>query len=130
MSETTKNTSNKSPSQLIDDRIAELNDWRGEMLSHIRNLIKQANPEVIEEWKWRGVPVWYHNGMICTGETYKDTVKLTFAKGALLADQSKLFNAGLDGNIRCAIDLREGDEINEEAFKALILAAVDLNMKR
>ena len=105
MPETTKDTSNKSPSQLIDAKIVELNDWRGEMLSYIRNLIKQADPEITEEWKWRGVPVGYHNGMICTGEAYKDTVKLTFAKGALLADPSKLFNAGLKGSTRRAIDL-------------------------
>lgn len=129
MSDITKATNDKSPSQLIDTRIVELNDWRGEMLSHVRNLIKQADPEIIEEWKWRGVPVWYHDGMICTGETYKDTVKLTFAKGAQLADPSKLFNAELDGNIRRAIDLNEGDDINEKAFKLLVQAAVDINTK-
>ncbi|WP_431856354.1 DUF1801 domain-containing protein [Azospirillum sp.] len=116
-----------SPSQLIDARIEELGDWRGETLAWIRGVIKQAVPDVIEEWKWRGVPVWYHTGMICTGETYKSVVKITFAKGAALEDPSGLFNSSLDGNTRRAIDLREGDVINEEAFKALILAAVALN---
>ena len=117
----------ESPSRLIDGRIKELGDWRGEMLSRIRALIKQADPAVTEEWKWRGVPVWYHDGMICTGETYKSVVKVTFAKGAELEDPSKLFNAGLDGNIRRAIDLHEGDKINAAAFKALIRDAVALN---
>ena len=116
-----------SPSQLIDARIKELGDWRGEMLARIRKLIKQADPDVVEEWKWRGVPVWYHGGMICTGETYKDAVKMTFAKGASLEDPSGLFNASLDGNTRRAIDFHEGDEINEKALKALIRAAVELN---
>lgn len=120
----------KSPSQLIDDRIKELGDWRGEMLARIRALIRQAEPEVVEEWKWRGVPVWYSDGMICTGETYKSAVKLTFAKGAALDDPSGLFNASLDGNVRRAIDVHEGDRIDEEALKALIRAAVALNASR
>jgi hypothetical protein len=120
-------TKGESPSRLIDARIAELNDWRGKTLSHIRALIKQADPEVVEEWKWRGVPVWSHDGIICTGETYKRVVKLTFAKGASLADPSGLFNSSLEGNTRRAIDLSEGDEIDVDAFKALILAAVTLN---
>ena len=117
----------ESPAQLIDARIKELADWRGEMLSRLRALIKQADPEVVEEWKWRGVPVWEHDGMICTGETYKAVVKLTFAKGASLKDPSGLFNSSLDGNVRRAIDIHEGDKINEKALKALIRAAVDLN---
>ncbi len=117
-----------SPSRLIDERIKELGDWRGEMLSRIRTLIKQAEPEVVEEWKWRGVPVWYHDGMICTGETYKDHVKMTFAQGASLEDPAGLFNAGLDGNQRRAIDFHEGDKIDEQALKALIKAAVNLNL--
>ena len=116
-----------SPSQLIDARIEELGDWRGEMLARIRKLIKQADPDVVEEWKWRGVPVWYHDGMICTGETYKDVVKMTFAKGAALEDPSGLFNSSLDGNTRRAIDFREGDKIDDTALKALIRAAVELN---
>jgi hypothetical protein len=116
-----------SPSQLIDARIEELNDWRGEMLSRIRTLIKQAVPEVVEEWKWRGVPVWYHAGMICTGETYKNVVKITFAKGASLEDPSGLFNSSLEGNTRRAIDFHEGEKIDEKALKALIRAAVALN---
>jgi hypothetical protein len=116
-----------SPSQRIDARIRELGDWRGEMLSRIRALIRQAEPDVIEEWKWRGVPVWYRNGMICTGETYKQVVKLTFAKGAALEDPSGLFNSSLDGNVRRAIDLREGEAIDEPAFIALVRAAVALN---
>jgi hypothetical protein len=120
-------TKGESPSRLIDARIKELNDWRGKTLSHIRALIKQADPEVVEEWKWRGVPVWSHDGIICTGETYKSVVKLTFAKGASLADPSGLFNSSLEGNTRRAIDLSEGDEIDVDAFKALILAAVTLN---
>lgn len=119
-----------SPSQLIDARIAELGDWRGEMLARLRALIKQADPEVIEEWKWRGVPVWSHGGLICTGETYKAAVKMTFAKGASLEDPSGLFNSSLDGNTRRAIDFHEGDEIDEEALKALIRAAVALNTSR
>ncbi|WP_019172799.1 DUF1801 domain-containing protein [Pseudaminobacter salicylatoxidans] len=117
----------ESPSRLIDARIEELDDWRGRMLAHVRALIKQAVPDVVEEWKWRGVPVWYHDGMICTGETYKNVVKLTFAKGASLEDPSGLFNSSLDGNVRRAIDIREGEELNEDAFKALIRAAVTLN---
>ncbi len=117
----------ESPSRLIDARIEELGDWRGTTLSHVRALIKQADPEVVEEWKWRGVPVWSHAGIICTGESYKSVVKLTFAKGASLEDPSGLFNASLDGNVRRAIDLHEGDEIDEDAFKTLIRAAAALN---
>ncbi|HEX4552829.1 MAG TPA: DUF1801 domain-containing protein [Xanthobacteraceae bacterium] len=117
----------ESPSRLIDARIKELDDWRGKTLSRVRALIKQTDPEVVEEWKWRGVPVWSHDGLICTGETYKSVVKLTFAKGASLEDPSGLFNASLDGNVRRAIDLHEGDEIDGDAFKALIRAAVTLN---
>ena len=117
----------KSPSRLIDARIEELDDWRGRMLSTVRALIKQADPDVVEEWKWRGVPVWSHAGLICTGETYKSVVKLTFAKGASLDDPARLFNASLDGNVRRAIDLREEDTLDEHAFKSLIRAAVALN---
>src|SRR5881392_3744195 len=117
----------KSPSQLIDARIKELGDWRGKMLSRLRTLVKQADPEVVEEWKWRGVPVWSHDGLICTGETYKSVVKLTFAKGASLKDPSGLFNSSLEGNARRAIDFHEGDEIDEDAFKTLIRAAAALN---
>jgi hypothetical protein len=120
-------TEGESPSRLIDGRIKELDDWRGETLSHVRALIKQADPEVVEEWKWRGVPVWSHDGLICTGETYKSVVKLTFAKGASLKDPSRVFNASLEGNTRRAIDLHEGDEIDEDAFKTLIRAAAALN---
>ena len=120
----------KSPSQMIDERIGELGDWRGEMLSQLRALIKQADPEVVEEWKWRGVPVWLHDGLICTGETYKNIVKMTFAKGAALKDPSGLFNASLEGNTRRAIDFHEGAKINEEALKALIRAAVTLNKSK
>jgi hypothetical protein len=120
-------TEGESPSRLIDAKIRELDDWRGETLSHIRALIKQADPEVVEEWKWRGVPVWAHGGLICTGETYKSVVKLTFAKGASLDDSSGLFNSSLEGNTRRAIDLRAGEEIDEDAFKRLIRAAVALN---
>ena len=116
-----------SPSRLIDARIKELGDWRGELLARIRKLIKQADPDVVEEWKWRGVPVWYHDGMICTGETYKNVVKMTFAKGASLEDPSGLFNSSLDGNTRRAIDFHEGDKIDDKALKALIRAAVKLN---
>src|SRR6201992_1455258 len=116
-----------SPSQLIDARIQELGDWRGETLAHIRKLIKQADPDVVEEWKWRGVPVWYHDGMICTGETHKKVVKMTFAKGASLQDPAGLFNSSLEGKVRRAIDIHEGDKIDEEALKALIRAAVTLN---
>lgn len=119
-----------SPSQLIDAKIEELDDWRGMMLLHVRTLIKQADPDVIEEWKWRGVPVWSHAGIICTGESYKTFVKLTFAKGAVLEDPSGLFNASLDGNVRRAIDLHEGDKIDEAAFKALIHAAMALNRSK
>jgi hypothetical protein len=119
-----------SPSQLIDARIKELSDWRGETLARVRILIKQADPEVVEEWKWRGVPVWEHAGIICTGETYKAVVKLTFAKGAALEDPSRLFNASLDGNTRRAIDIHEGDKIDEKALKALIRAAVALNTSK
>jgi hypothetical protein len=122
--------SSKSPSQLIDARIEELGDWRGETLGRLRDLIKQAEPEVVEEWKWRGVPVWYCEGMLCTGETYKNAVKMTFAKGASLPDPSKLFNASLDGNTRRAIDFHEGEKINEKALKALIRAAVALNKSK
>jgi hypothetical protein len=118
----------ESPSQLIDARIDELGDWRGEMLGRLRALIKQADPAVVEEWKWRGVPVWSHAGIICTGETYKAVVKMTFAKGAALDDPSGLFNASLDGNTRRAIDFGEGDEIDENSLKALIRAAVALNV--
>jgi hypothetical protein len=117
----------RSPSEMIDDRIAELGDWRGKMLARLRALIRQADPEMVEEWKWRGVPVWYHDGMICTGETYKSVVKMTFAKGAALDDPSGLFNSSLDGNTRRAIDFHEGETIDEEALKALIRAAVTLN---
>ncbi len=116
-----------SPSRLIDARIKELDDWRGKTLARVRALIKQADPQMVEEWKWRGVPVWSHDGMICTGETYKSIVKLTFAKGASLKDPSRLFNSSLEGNIRRAIDLHEGDEIDEDALKTLIRAAADLN---
>jgi len=120
----------KSPSQLIDARIEELGDWRGEMLSRLRTLVKEAAPEVVEEWKWRGVPVWSHDGMVCTGETYKNVVKTTFAKGASLEDPSGLFNASLDGNTRRAIDFHEGEKIDEEALKTLVRAAVTLNKSR
>jgi hypothetical protein len=120
-------TTGESPSRLIDARIKELGDWRGEMLALVRGLIREAVPEVVEEWKWRGVPVWYDSGIICTGETYKTAVKLTFAKGASIEDPSKLFNASLEGNTRRAIDLHEGDEVDKAAFKALIRAAAALN---
>jgi hypothetical protein len=120
----------KSVSQLIDARIKELGDWRGQMLSRLRTLIKEADPEVVEEWKWRGVPVWSHNGLICTGETYKSVVKMTFAKGASLKDPSKLFNSSLDGNTRRAIDFHEDDKIDAEALKALIRAAVTSNKSK
>ncbi len=119
-----------SPSRRIDARIAELGDWRGETLAHIRALIKQAVPDVVEEWKWRGVPVWYRDGMICTGETYKSVVKLTFAKGAALDDPARLFNSSLEGNVRRAIDIREGETIDDEALKALVGAAVALNRSK
>ena len=119
-----------SPSKLIDGRIKELGDWRDDMLARIRGLIREADPDVVEEWKWRGVPVWEHDGIICTGETYKEVVKLTFAKGAALADPAGLFNASLDGNVRRAIDIREGEKVNEKALKALIRAAVELNVAK
>ncbi|HEX5452354.1 MAG TPA: DUF1801 domain-containing protein [Stellaceae bacterium] len=121
---------NQSPSQLIDARIKELGDWRGEMLGRLRTLVKEADPEIVEEWKWRGVPVWSHDGLICTGETYKNVVKMTFAKGAALNDPSGLFNASLDGNTRRAIDIREGENIDEGALKTLIRAAVTLNKSK
>ena len=117
----------KSPSRLIDARIRELDDWRGELLGRIRQLIREADPEVVEEWKWRGVPVWSHAGIICTGETYKDVVKMTFAKGASLKDPKRLFNSSLEGNTRRAIDFHEGDELNEQGLKALIREAIALN---
>jgi hypothetical protein len=123
----TEPESTKSPSQLIDERIEELGDWRGETLSRLRSLVKEVDPEVVEEWKWRGVPVWYHAGMVCTGETYQSIVKLTFAKGAALKDPSSLFNSSLEGNVRRAIDFHEGEKINEKALKTLIRAAVTLN---
>jgi hypothetical protein len=116
-----------APSRLIDARIKELGDWRGETLARVRNLIKEADPEVVEEWKWRGVPVWEHDGIICTGETYKAVVKMTFAKGASLEDPCGLFNSSLEGNTRRAIDIHEGDTINERALKTLIRAAIDCN---
>jgi hypothetical protein len=121
---------NLPPSQLIDARIKDLNDWRGEMLGRLRALIKEADPDVVEEWKWRGVPVWSHGGILCTGETYKAVVKMTFAKGASLADPSGLFNSSLEGNTRRAIDFREGEAIDGEALKALIRAAVALNTSK
>ena len=120
----------KSPSELIDARIDELDDWRGEMLARLRALIREADPDVVEEWKWRGVPVWSHDGLICTGETYKNVVKMTFAKGASLQDPSGLFNSSLEGNTRRAIDFREGEKINEAALKRLVRAAVTLNKAR
>ena len=123
-------SSEKTPSELIDERIEELGDWRGETLARVRELIKQAEPDVVEEWKWRGVPVWERDGIICTGETYKQYVKLTFAKGASLDDPSGLFNSSLEGNTRRAIDIREDDEIDESALKTLVQAAVALNANR
>jgi hypothetical protein len=120
----------KSPSQLIDARIEELGDWRGKMLSRLRTLVKEADPEVIEEWKWRGVPVWSHAGIICTGETYKNVVKMTFAKGAALKDPAGLFNSSLEGNTRRAIDFHEGEKLNEEGLKTLVRAAVALNKSK
>jgi len=120
----------RSPSELIDARIGELGDWRGEMLGRLRGLIREADPEAVEEWKWRGVPVWYHDGIICTGETYKSVVKTTFAKGAALKDPSRLFNSSLDGNTRRAIDFHEGEKIIEKALKTLIRAAVALNTSK
>jgi len=127
MKKASDSNSNASPARLIDARIEELGDWRGETLSRIRRLIKQADPSVVEEWKWRGVPVWSHHGQICTGETYKSVVKLTFLKGAQLEDPKRLFNASLDGNARRAIDLHEGEQIDEAAFEALVREAVTLN---
>jgi hypothetical protein len=123
-------TEAESPSRLIDERIKELGDWRGKTLAHVRALIKQAEPAVVEEWKWRGVPVWEHDGIICTGETYKSVVKLTFAKGASLGDPKRLFNSSLEGNTRRAIDIHEGEELNEAAFKTLIRAAAALNKSK
>ncbi|TRC77276.1 DUF1801 domain-containing protein [Mesorhizobium sp. WSM4307] len=120
----------KSPSELIDGRITELGDWRGDMLGRLRALIHQADPDVVETWKWRGVPVWEHDGMICTGETYKSIVKLTFAKGAALPDPTRLFNSSLEGNTRRAIDFQKGEEVDEEALKALVRAAVALNTSK
>ncbi len=120
----------KSPSELIDARIKELRDWRGKLLTRLRTIVKEADPDVVEEWKWRGVPVWSHEGLICTGETYKNVVKMTFAKGAALNDPSGLFNSSLDGNTRRAIDFHEGERIDEEALKALIRAAVTLNASK
>jgi hypothetical protein len=117
----------KSPAQLIDGRIEELDDWRGDVLSRLRGLVKQADPDIVEEWKWRGVPVWSHDGIVCTGETYKNYVKMTFAKGAALPDPSGLFNSSLEGNTRRAIDFHEGEAIDEEALKRLVRAAVALN---
>jgi len=122
-----ESTHGQAPSELIDNRIAELGDWRGETLGRMRTLIKQADPDVVEEWKWMGTPVWSHDGIICTGESYKAVVKLTFAKGASLKDPSKLFNSSLDGNVRRAIDIHEGEQIDARAFKALVRAAVALN---
>ena len=119
-----------SPSKLIDKRIKDLGDWRGEVLARVRGIIKAADPDVVEEWKWRGVPVWEHDGIITTGETYKDVVKFTFARGAALADPARLFNSSLEGNVRRAIDIREGEKINEKALKALVRAAVELNQSK
>lgn len=129
-SDSKEGSTGDTPSQLIDARIKELGDWRGETLARVRAIIKQAVPDVVEEWKWRGVPVWYHDGIICTGETYKNAVKMTFAKGASLADPSGLFNASLEGNTRRAIDFHEDDTIDEKALKALIRAAVALNTSK
>jgi hypothetical protein len=126
----TKAKEGASPSKLIDRRIKELGDWRGETLARVRALIREADPDVVEEWKWRGVPVWEHDGIICTGETYKTAVKLTFARGAALKDPAKLFNSSLEGNVRRAIDIAQGDKINEKALKDLIRAAVELNLAK
>jgi hypothetical protein len=120
----------RSASQLIDERIRELSDWRGKLLSRLRTLVKEADPDVVEEWKWRGVPVWSHDGIICTGETYKSVVKMTFAKGAALKDPSRLFNSSLEGNTRRAIDFREGEKLDEKALKTLVRAAVTLNQSK
>lgn len=127
---TTETPDSRTPSELIDARVRELGDWRGEMLARLRALIREADPDIVEEWKWRGVPVWYHDGMVCTGETYKQAVKMTFAKGASLEDPSGLFNASLEGNARRAIDFHEGDKVDEEALKALVREAVALNSSR
>jgi hypothetical protein len=127
MPEKSGSAKRKSPSQLIDERIEELGDWRGEMLGRLRALVKEADPDVVEEWKWRGVPTWYHDGIICTGETYKSVVKMTFAKGASLKDPAGLFNSSLEGNVRRAIDFHEGEKIDAKALKALIREAVALN---
>ena len=127
MEETTGPKKDASPSELIDARIEELGGWRGDTLSRLRALIKEADPDAVEEWKWRGVPVWYHDGMLCTGESYKDHVKVTFAKGAKLEDPAGIFNTGLEGNVRRACDFFEGDTIDEEAFKAMVREAVSLN---
>lgn len=127
---TSRSKSSQSASHLIDARIQELDDWRGKLLSRLRSLVKQADPEVTEEWKWRGVPVWYHDGIICTGETYKNVVKMTFARGAALKDPARLFNSSLDGNTRRAIDFHEGEKVNEEALKTLVRAAVTLNKSK
>jgi hypothetical protein len=129
-SQKSKSPAQLSASELIDARIEELADWRGQMLSRLRSLVKQADPDVVEEWKWRGVPVWSHDGLICTGETYKNVVKMTFAKGAALKDPSSLFNSSLDGNTRRAIDFHEGEKINEDALKTLVRAAVTLNKSK
>ncbi|MGC4252024.1 MAG: DUF1801 domain-containing protein [Sphingobium sp.] len=123
-------SADKSPAQLIEEKIEALGDWRGALLARIRTLVKEADPDVVEEWKWRGVPTWYHDGIICTGETYKDKVKATFPRGAALDDPSGLFNASLEGNTRRAIDFHEGDEMDAEAFKALVRAAVTFNGSR
>jgi hypothetical protein len=123
----TASQQSRTPSQLIDERVEELDDWRGEMLSRLRTLVKEADPDIVEEWKWRGVPTWDHDGMICTGETYKSYVKMTFAKGAMLEDPAGLFNSSLEGNTRRAIDFHEGERINEKGLKALVRAAVALN---
>lgn len=130
MKQTTGSKNVESPSRLIDARIKELNDWRGETLAKVRKLIHQADPNVVEEWKWRGVPVWSHDGIICTGETYKSMVKLTFAKGASLSDPARLFNSSLEGNVRRAIDIHEDEELDAGAFKQLVRAAVALNASK
>ena len=130
MKQTTGSKTFETPSKLIDGRIKELDDWRGETLAKMRKLIHQADPQVVEEWKWRGVPVWEHDGIICTGETYKNVVKLTFAKGASLSDPARLFNSSLDGNVRRAIDIHEGEAIDAAAFKELVRAAVALNASK
>jgi hypothetical protein len=127
---TSGSQTSKSPSELIDARIRELGDWRGQMLSRLRTLVREADPEVVEEWKWRGVPVWAHDGLICTGETYKSVVKMTFAKGAALKDPARLFNSSLEGNTRRAIDFHEGEKLDEKALKTLVRAAVTLNRSR